>query len=157
MNPTDLRKTLDLHDTALTRRQFFRNNAMGLGGAALASLLPQELMGAISEGKTDTSHFPARAKRVIYISLIGAPSQFETFDYKPNLKKEFNKDIKDFLVKSGQRLTGMTSKQTKFPVAPVCRFQAIWRRWHLHLGSSALSWKNGRRHLCDQIHAHRCH
>ncbi|MFK7911646.1 MAG: DUF1501 domain-containing protein [Akkermansiaceae bacterium] len=118
MNPTDLRKTVDLHDTALTRRQFFRKNAMGLGSAALASLLPRELMGAISEGKTGSSHFPARAKRVIYISLIGAPSQFETFDYKPNLKKEFSKDIKDFLVKSGQRLTGMTSGQTKFPVAP---------------------------------------
>ena len=118
MNLTDLKKTVDLHDTSLTRRQFFRRNAMGLGSAALASLLPHDLMGAISGGKTGTSHFPARAKRVIYISLIGAPSQFETFDYKPHLKKEFRNDIKDFLVKSGQRLTGMTAKQSKFPVAP---------------------------------------
>jgi len=118
MNYTDIAKTVDLHDTAFTRRQFFRKNAMGLGGAALASLLPKELMGAISEGTPGKSHFPARAKRVIYISLIGAPSQFETFDYKPNLQKEFKKDIKDFLVKSGQRLTGMTAKQSKFPVAP---------------------------------------
>lgn len=118
MNPTDINKTVKLHDTALTRRQFFRRNAMGLGGAALASLLPKELMGAISESTDGSSHFPARAKRVIYISLIGAPSQFETFDYKPHLKKEFKKDIKDFLVKSGQRLTGMTSGQSQFPVAP---------------------------------------
>ena len=118
MNHSDIAKTISLHDTSLTRRQFFRKNAMGLGSAALASLLPKELIAAASGPTPNISHFPARAKRVIYISLIGAPSQFETFDYKPNLKKEFKKDIKDFLVKSGQRLTGMTSGQSQFPVAP---------------------------------------
>ena len=117
MNPTDIAKTIDLHNTAVTRRQFFRNNAMGLGSAALASMLPHDLLGAI-QSATGTSHFAPKAKRVIYISLIGAPSQLETFDYKPNLKKEFKKDLKQFLVDSGQRLTGMTSGQSKFPVAP---------------------------------------
>ena len=68
MNSTDIAKTLDLHDTALTRRQFFRKNAMGLGGAALASMLPKELMGAISSA-TGTSHFAPRAKtRYLYIT-----------------------------------------------------------------------------------------
>ncbi|SHJ19847.1 Protein of unknown function [Rubritalea squalenifaciens DSM 18772] len=117
MNFTDIFKAVDLHNNSLSRRQFFRQNAMGLGAAALTSLLPKEVMGAI-EKATGNSHFAPKAKRVIYISLIGAPSQFETFDYKPHLQKEFKKDIKDFLVKSGQRLTGMTAGQTKFPVAP---------------------------------------
>ena len=91
---------------------------MGLGSAALASMIPQQLLGSGSNLVPGLSHFPAKAKRVIYISLIGAPSQFETLDYKPDLKKEYKKDIKDFLVASGQRLTGMTSKQANFPVAP---------------------------------------
>jgi len=117
MNQTDIAKTLDLHNTSVTRRQFFRKNAMGLGSAALASMLPGDIMGAIGKA-TGKPQFAPAAKRVIYISLIGAPSQFETFDYKPNLKKDFNKDIKDYLVKSGQRLTGMTAGASKFPVAP---------------------------------------
>ncbi len=117
MNHEDIAKTIGLHNNSISRRQFFSKNAMGLGSAALASLLPPELMGAIS-GKSGTiAHFPARAKRVIYISLIGAPSQFETFDYKPQIQKDFKKDIKSFLEESGQRLTGMTAKQAKFPVA----------------------------------------
>ncbi len=121
MNPSDILKTIDLQNTSVSRRQFFRRNAMGLGGAALASMLPENLLAAVQSATGDTTgiaHFPPKAKRVIYVSLIGAPSQLETFDYKPNLKKDFNKDIKDFLVKSGQRLTGMTSKQAKFPIAP---------------------------------------
>ena len=120
MNFSDILKTVDLHDTSMSRRQFFRHNAMGLGSAALAALLPQQLMSSIggSAFTPGISHFPAKAKRVIYISLIGAPSQFETFDYKPHLKTEFKKDIKEFLKASGQRLTGMTAGQANFPVAP---------------------------------------
>ena len=117
MNIHDIEKTLTLHNNAITRRQFFRQNAMGLGGAALASLLPSGVQAAI-EGQLGTPNYAAKAKRVIYISLIGAPSQLETFDYKPKLAKDFKKDIKDFLVESGQRLTGMTARQSKFPVAP---------------------------------------
>ncbi|MEJ6571106.1 MAG: DUF1501 domain-containing protein [Akkermansiaceae bacterium] len=117
MNQQDIAKAVGLHDTVINRRQFFSKSAMGLGSAALASLMPRELMGAVSGTSPGTAHFPARAKRVIYISLIGAPSQFETFDYKPQVQKDFKKDIKGFLEESGQRLTGMTAKQSAFPVA----------------------------------------
>lgn len=116
MNIHDTNKMLSLHTNAITRRQFFRKNAMGLGSAALASMLPSNVLGAVSKA-TGTAHFAPKAKRVIYISLIGAPSQFETFDYKPQIQKDFKKDIKDFLVDSGQRLTGMSSGQGSFPVA----------------------------------------
>ena len=118
MNYSDILKSVDLHDKSVSRRQFFRHNAMGLGAAALASLAPKQLMGSSSGLVPGIPHHNPKAKRVIYISLIGAPSQFETFDYKPELKKEFKKDVKDFLVASGQRLTGMTAGQSNFPVAP---------------------------------------
>ena len=117
MNYSDILKSIDLQNASVSRRQFFRHNAMGLGAAALTSMLPKELLGAA--GKViGQPNFEPKAKRVIYISLIGAPSQLETFDYKPNLKNHYKKDIKDFLVASGQRLTGMTSRQASFPVAP---------------------------------------
>ncbi|MFY7817953.1 MAG: DUF1501 domain-containing protein [Akkermansiaceae bacterium] len=108
---------IELFNSALTRRQFFRKNATGLGYAALASLLGQEAMGAgTGEIPPALAQFAPKAKRAIYLSMIGAPSQFEMFDYKPKI--EFNKDLKDFLAASGQRLTGMTSGQSRFPAAP---------------------------------------
>lgn len=107
---------IDIFNSALTRRHFFRKNATGLGYAALASLLGGEAMGSSNEIPPALAQFAPKAKRAIYLSMIGAPSQFETFDYKP--KVEFNKDLKDFLVASGQRLTGMTAGQSKFPSVP---------------------------------------
>ncbi len=106
----------------VNRRQFFRKNVTGLGAAALASLLPKELLGAgdhgVAGGGMQAPHFAPKAKRVIYMSMIGAPSQLETFDYKPELEKRYQEDISDFLKKSGVRLTTMTSGQKGFPVAP---------------------------------------
>jgi hypothetical protein len=61
-------------------------------------------------------HFPGKAKAVIYLHMNGGPSQLDLWDYKPNLKEQFNKDLpKSFL---GERITTMTSGQGKFPVAP---------------------------------------
>ncbi|MCP5534931.1 MAG: DUF1501 domain-containing protein [Akkermansiaceae bacterium] len=106
----------------INRRQFFRKNVTGLGAAALASLLPKELMAAGDHGALDAAatlpHFAPKAKRVIYMSMIGAPSQLDTFDYKPGLEKRFKEDLSGFLKKSGVRLTTMTSGQKGFPVAP---------------------------------------
>jgi hypothetical protein len=59
-----------------------------------------------------------KAKRAIYISLIGAPSQIDLFDYKPELSKRFKEDLNDWLKEQGERLTGMTSGQAAFPLAP---------------------------------------
>ena len=59
-----------------------------------------------------------KAKRAIYISLIGAPSQLDLFDYKPELKKRAKEDLNGWLKEQGQRLTGMTSGQAAFPLAP---------------------------------------
>ena len=117
---TNMNDLFDLNGI-VNRRQFFRKNVTGLGAAALASLLPEELLGASDHGVVGgmrAPHFAPKAKRVIYMSMIGAPSQLETFDYKPELEKRYKEDISDFLKKSGVRLTTMTSGQKGFPVAP---------------------------------------
>ena len=62
-------------------------------------------------------HFPPKAKRVIYLFQSGAPSQMELFDYKPVLEKLRGTELPSS-IRQGQRLTGMTSAQSSFPVAP---------------------------------------
>jgi hypothetical protein len=77
-----------------TRRTFFRRAAMGVGGVALSSLLnPLNLLAKSSPtiaadkwtGVVNPLHFPARAKRVIFLCMAGGPSHLETLDYKPQL------------------------------------------------------------------------
>ena len=106
----------------LTRRYFFGRTAAGIGTVALASLLNDRLLGAATSepgvaGILGRPHIPATAKRVIYLSMNGAPSQLETFDYKPKLNELFDSDLPDS-VRMGQRITTMTSGQTRLPIAP---------------------------------------
>src|SRR5215831_8866876 len=111
---------LSEYNAALTRRQFFRKSATGLGVAALSSLLGPRAF-ALEEGEKiprDLWKIAPKAKRAIYISLIGAPSQVDLFDYKPELQSRFKEDLKDWLKQQGERLTGMTAGQEKFPLAP---------------------------------------
>ena len=103
----------------MTRRHFFANAASGIGAAALASLL-SPLKPALARGTAELSdlpHFAPRAKRVIYLFQSGGPSQMDLFDRKPKLAEFFDQDLPDS-IRMGQRLTGMTSRQTRFPVAP---------------------------------------
>src|SRR5437762_8422774 len=103
----------------LTRRHFFSRASTGLGVAALGSLLSKDI-GAALPG---LPHFPPKAKRVIYLFQHGAPSQLDLFDYKPSLAKMHGTELPDS-IRMGQRLTGMTAYQTKFPTAPsVFKFQ----------------------------------
>jgi hypothetical protein len=107
---------------AFTRRHFFGLASRGIGTAALASLLNPELFGAVGERDSKTGgliglpHFPAKAKRVIYLHQSGAPSQMDLFDYKPKLQKLQGSELPDS-VRKGQRITGMTSGQSSLPVA----------------------------------------
>src|ERR1051326_6623689 len=100
---------------AMTRRHFFSAASTGIGIAALASLLSDEAHA--SGALPGLPHFPPKAKRVIYLFQHGAPSQLDLFDYKPNLVRMRGEDLPDS-VRMGQRLTGMTAYQTKFPTAP---------------------------------------
>jgi hypothetical protein len=109
------------HLESITRRHFFGRTAMGLGGAALASLLPSRIQAAPDRlptgGLPDLPHFAQKAKRAIYLFMNGGPSQIDMLDYKPAMDKLFDKDLPES-IRMGQRLTTMTSGQTRFPVAP---------------------------------------
>jgi len=114
MDPIEERKLL------LTRRHFFSRTASGVGIAALASLLQEDARATAPiamPGLPGFPNFPPTAKRVIYLFQHGAPSQLDMFDYKPNLQKFRGTDLPDS-VRMGQRLTGMTAYQAKFPTAP---------------------------------------
>ena len=105
----------------VNRRSFLRQNTAGVGLAALATLLTESQSGNLQAAEpkpaaTSGLHFPARAKRVIYLSQSGAPSQLDLFDYKPGLKKFHKTELPDS-IRQGQRLTGMTSGQKSFPIA----------------------------------------
>src|SRR5665213_789409 len=93
-----------------TRRQLFARGAQGIGALALASLLK-------AESQPGLPHFAPKAKRCIYLHLVGAPPQMETFDYKPKMQAMFDKDLPES-IRQGQRLTTMTSGQSRFPIAP---------------------------------------
>ncbi|MDX1565947.1 MAG: DUF1501 domain-containing protein, partial [Phycisphaeraceae bacterium] len=107
-------------ESMLARRSFLR---AGLGGLAAGWLLGREARGAAvgKAGRADLPHHPARAKRVIYLFQSGGPSHIDLFD--PIERKLHGKEL-PASVRMGQRLTGMTARQKKFPVcAPIVPFQ----------------------------------
>jgi hypothetical protein len=99
----------------LTRRHFFSRTATGLGAAALGSLLNPGLLASTPEFPLQRTHFPAKAKRVIYLFMAGGPSQMDLLDYKPTLDNLHKTELPES-IRMGQRLTGMTSGQKSFPV-----------------------------------------
>ena len=119
MNPLRESKLIE------TRRHFFGRTAGGIGTAALASLLNENASGTTSAGDTKSElggiagvpQFPAKAKRVIYLFMSGAPSQLDMWDYKPKMNDWYDKDLPDS-IRNGQRITTMTSGQKRFPIAP---------------------------------------
>ncbi len=115
----DLRKQFEL---AMTRRALFSRASTGLGLAALSALGGGEASAASGDksptgGLPGLPHFAAKAKRVIFLHQSGGPAQQDLFDYKPQLEKHRGIDL-PASVRMGQRITGMTSGQATFPVAP---------------------------------------
>jgi Protein of unknown function (DUF1501) len=117
-----------IHDyvRAITRRHFFQQGSHAVGWAALASMLAKESGGAAPKGPGSptglgaampTTHFPAKAKHVIYLHMVGGPAQMDLYDYKPVMNEWYDKDLPE-TVRMGQRLTTMTSGQARFPIAP---------------------------------------
>ncbi|HRP58594.1 DUF1501 domain-containing protein [Agriterribacter sp.] len=112
-------KELLQHGLNINRRKFLSRMSIGLGSAALGSLLIPGLFEGSGEEEAGfipgIPHFAPKAKRVIYLFQNGAPSQLETFDYKPTLNKMMGQDLPES-IRQGQRLTGMTSGQKSFPL-----------------------------------------
>ncbi|MCS7045813.1 MAG: DUF1501 domain-containing protein [Gemmataceae bacterium] len=99
----------------LGRRQFLLRSA-GLGSIALAWLEAEAGRGQ-SNGLPGIPHHRPSARRVIFLFQSGAPSQLDLFDYKPGLRDRHGQDLPES-VRRGQRLTGMTAGQERFPIAP---------------------------------------
>jgi len=113
-----MEKEIIEHGLNLNRRKFLAGLSIGVGSVALGSLLMPDLFGGSAEEAAfvpGIPHFAPKAKRVIYLFQNGAPSQLESFDYKPNLVSMMGQDLPES-VRMGQRLTGMTSLQKKFPL-----------------------------------------
>jgi hypothetical protein len=106
----------------IQRRTFLGSASLGLGSAALSSLLQADLPGAESAAKPKSAeemgglpglpHFAAKAKRVIFLCMAGGPSHLETFDYKPKLAEMHDKPMPDSFT-SGQPIAQLQGKQLK--------------------------------------------
>ncbi len=102
----------------VNRRHFLTRSGVSLGALALGSLLGRDqARAAATGGPLALPHFPAKARRVIYLFQSGAPSQMDLFDHKPMLGDKRGIDLPDS-VRMGQRITTMTSGQKRLPVAP---------------------------------------
>lgn len=104
---------IDLSSNAVaSRRAFLLRSGLGLGSAALSSLLPA------NEGNPPSllTHAP-RAKRVIYVFQAGGPAQMELYDHKPELAQRHGDELPESVLKQ-QRLTGFTVGQKNTPSLP---------------------------------------
>ncbi len=111
----------------LTRRHFFASGGLSLGAMALANLAggaekaPMPKLAAGTEtgigAALPKTHFPTKCKNVIYLHMLGGPAQMDLYDYKPEMERQYDKDLPES-IRKGQRLTTMTSGQQRFPVAP---------------------------------------
>jgi hypothetical protein len=107
----------------VSRKTFLTHASQGLGGIALASLLQPRASGVnpftpvTPPRETQRPHFNPKARRILWLTQSGAPSQLDLFDPKPGLATLFNQDLPPS-VRGEQRLTGMTAGQKRFPIAP---------------------------------------
>lgn len=107
----------------LSRRWFFKECGVGLAGIALSSMIARQSQaaGATNPLAPKPSHFQAKAKRVIYMFMAGAPSHLELFDYKPELARcsgqlppaELLKDYRAAFIKPNSALLGPKYKFAK--------------------------------------------
>lgn len=87
----------DISSASVSRRELLRRGGGGFAALALAGLLGEESRGASVDPQTPLAvrspHFPARAKRVIFLFMHGGPSQMDTFDPKPRLGRDDGKPL----------------------------------------------------------------
>ncbi|ETZ23741.1 MULTISPECIES: DUF1501 domain-containing protein [Pedobacter] len=113
-----MEKNILEHGLNFNRRRFLSKLSLGLGSVALGSLLiPDLFTGSFEEAGLPPGipDFAPKAKRVIYLFQNGAPSQLESFDYKPKLREMMGQEL-PASIRAGQRLTGMTANQSSFPL-----------------------------------------
>jgi uncharacterized protein (DUF1501 family) len=103
-----------------TRRQLLSRGARGFGALALASLFGDTARAdgpAAVGGQPGLPHFAPKARRAVYLHMVGAPPQMDLYDSKPQMRAWYDRDLPES-IRNGQRLTTMTSGQSRFPIAP---------------------------------------
>ncbi len=100
----------------LSRRHFLGASALGIGALAFGEITASAKAAQSSSPLLAAPHFPAKAKRVIYLFQSGGPSQFETLDPKSKLRELHGQPLPES-VRAGQRLTGMSGYQAVLPIA----------------------------------------
>ena len=109
------------------RRCFFSQSSLSMGPIALAAMGASSISkpsfgapvpkGTVHPPLDGLPHFAPKAKSIIYLHMNGGPSQIDTWDYKPTLADQYDKDLPES-IRKGQRITTMTSGQARLPVAP---------------------------------------
>jgi hypothetical protein len=132
--------------SSLSRRLFLQQSGVNLGAMALGGLLMREAgpmaLAGEAGGLASLPHLAARAKRVIFLTQSGGPSQLELFDHKPGLMQWAGKKLPDS-VRQGQRLTTMTANQEQLVLPGLTRFSrhgqsgATVSEWLPHTGEVA--------------------
>lgn len=119
---------MNLLPTSIGRRTLFQRAGFGLGGFALSQMLQDDLV-ANSKEQNESAirrpHFPPKAKSIIYLHMVGAPSHLDLFDLKPELQNRSGQDCPKDLFESGKfafvrnlpKLLG-TPKETKYQFTP---------------------------------------
>ncbi len=110
-----MHRTTPQPDSSLTRRAFLTGTATGLGAVALSTLLDsQAVYGAPAaerwNGVVRPRHHPAKAKRVIWLTMAGGASHLETFDWKPKLAEMHGKPMPESMTK-GQQLAQLQGQK----------------------------------------------
>ena len=102
---------------SISRRHFLAAGSHLLGSATLAALAAKGRASSVEAAAEHALHFAPKAKHVIYLHMVGGPSQMDLYDHKPVMRQWYDKDLPES-VRMGQRLTTMTSGQARFPIAP---------------------------------------
>jgi hypothetical protein len=116
MNP------LEEHRLLLTRRELFGRAGLGLGAAALGTLLSRDAAAA-GDGLPGLPHFAAKAKRVIYLFMNGAPTHVDLFDWKPKLAQMHGKPVPQEYLGTKRFSTMTGDPKGKLLLAPVEPFR----------------------------------
>src|SRR5918999_1365487 len=111
---------MSLNELEHARRAFILKTGMGLGWLSLAELLGTRAFAQspvpvdAHAGLPGFPHFAPKAKRVIYLHMLGAFSQNDTFDYKPMLEQMHGQELPES-VRGNRRLSTMVKGQTSYP------------------------------------------
>jgi hypothetical protein len=128
----------------LSRRHFLNQSGVNLGAIALGSLLRGESH-ASSLSSLDLPSFAPKAKRVIFLTQSGGPSQLELFDHKPGLRKWAGVELPES-IRQGQRLTTMTSNQKQLILPGITKFSR-----HGESGATVSEWLPHTAGIADEL------